>query len=155
MCWAASLADASPATLCPRQSLGMDVGKPQHTHTQSHRLLSWLSQLSPLFLQGRYAGSDGAYQLCMGRERLLGFKEQIRPSKRLSAPNAAYSPSKASTTWAQTPDCLQEPLRTHFLCSLLTTAGSWQAQHSLEEKSHPCFLLSACASAAPQPGALP
>lgn len=88
-------ADASPDTLCQQQPLGMDVGKPQHTHTQSHRLLSWLSQLSPLFLQGRYAGSDGVYQVCMGREWLLGFKEQIRPSKRLSAPNTAYSPSRA------------------------------------------------------------
>lgn len=54
LCWAAPHTDASSGTLCQRQSLGMDVGKPQHTHTQSHRLLlSWLSQLSPLFLQGR------------------------------------------------------------------------------------------------------
>lgn len=61
---------------------------------QSHRLLSRLSQLSLLILQRRYAESDGAYHVCMGRERLLGFKEQIKPSKRLSALNTAYSHSR-------------------------------------------------------------
>lgn len=68
--------DASPATLCQRQPLEMDVGKPQHTHTQSHRLLSWLSQLSPFFLQGRYAGSDGVYQVCMAGSGCLASKSR-------------------------------------------------------------------------------
>jgi len=45
----------------------MRVGKTQHTHTQSHRLQSQLSQLSPLFLQRRYAESDGAYHVCLGQ----------------------------------------------------------------------------------------
>lgn len=106
-------ADGSPATLCQGQPLGMDVGKPQHTHSQSHRLLAWLSQLSPSFLQGRYAGSDGVYQVCRGREGLLGFKEQIRPSKRLSALNTAHSPRRPEHLLSSHSACLQEPLRTH------------------------------------------
>lgn len=78
---AAPGADASPATPCQRQPLGMRVGKTPHTHTPSRRLQRQLSQLSPSLLQRRYAESDGAYHVGMGREWLLGFKEQIRPSK--------------------------------------------------------------------------
>lgn len=66
-CWAAPHADANLAAPCQGCPLSVHVGKTQHTHTQSPRLQSQLSQFSPMFLQRRYVESDWAYHVCTGQ----------------------------------------------------------------------------------------